>query len=85
MSSARFVFCLLCVVVWTQVAFSDPTPDCGRYIIVMRDECNTQVEMDNVRRAMEVMSPGETMLVTRELIPTVIGNMSRDAADMVSC
>ena len=51
----------------------------------MRDECNTQEEMDNVRRAMEVMSPGETMLVTRELIPTVIGNMSRDAADMVSC
>ena len=85
---SRVIACLIGLSLLLQTALSDP-PQCDSYIILMKDEYNTEVEMNNVRLAMEIMSPqpdGSSPLIrmTRELIPVIMGNLSFDAAVMVS-
>ncbi|KAI6649235.1 Proteinase T-like [Oopsacas minuta] len=77
---------ILCIGILVQRGCSEvPICDTGTYIIVMRDEYDTDQEMEYVVNAMEIMSPdAEPMRVTRNLIPTIIGEMSIDAATMAS-
>ena len=93
-SIAKFAIYLLCIGIVAQKVATN-VPQCDTYIVVMRDEFNTDEEMENVRRAMEIMSPttdpegnvigpSPRMFVTRELMGTIIGNMSQSAAVMVS-
>ena len=90
-SLARFAISIFCIGIVAQKVLTE-VPQCDTYIIVMRDEFNTDEEMRNVRRAMEIMTPiideegnvvAPPMYETRNLMGAIMGNMSQSAAIMV--